>query len=90
MRTPLIAANWKMRKNVDGTTCFFRSFLPLIERAPHCEIVICPSFLDVENALNATRGTRVRIGAQNLYWENEGAFTGEVSGSMIKAPAVRT
>lgn len=85
MRTPLIAANWKMHKDLDGTTSFFKSFLPLVERAAHCEIVICPSFLDVENAVNATRGTRVRIGAQNLYWENEGAFTGEVSGPMIKA-----
>ncbi len=85
MRTPLIAANWKMHKDLDGTKSFFRRFLPLVERAAHCDIVICPSFLDVENAVNATRGTRVRIGAQNLYWENEGAFTGEVSGPMIKA-----
>ena len=51
----------------------------------NCEIVICPSFLDVENAVTATRGTRIQIGAQDLYWENEGAFTGEVSGPMIKA-----
>jgi triosephosphate isomerase len=85
MRTHLIAANWKMHKDLDGTTYFFKGFLPLVESAAHCEIVICPSFLDVENAVNATRGTRVRIGAQNLYWENEGAFTGEVSGPMIKA-----
>ena len=85
VRTPLIAANWKMHKDLDGTKSFFRRFLPLVERAAHCDIVICPSFLDVENAVNATRGTRVRIGAQNLYWENEGAFTGEVSGPMIKA-----
>jgi len=47
--------------------------------------VICPSFLDVENAVTATRGTNIQIGAQDLYWENEGAFTGEVSGPMIKA-----
>jgi triosephosphate isomerase len=85
MRTPLIAANWKMHKDIAGTTCFFERFLPLIERSGHCEILICPSFLDVHNAVAAARGTRVRIGAQNLYWENEGAFTGEVSGPMIKA-----
>jgi triosephosphate isomerase (TIM) len=47
--------------------------------AAHCEIVICPSFLDVENAVTATRGTNMQIGAQDLYWENEGAFTAEVS-----------
>jgi triosephosphate isomerase len=85
MRTPLIGGNWKMHKDLAGTTSFFERFLPLVERACHCEIVICPSFLDVKNAVTATRGTKVRIGAQNLYWEKEGAFTGEVSGSMIKA-----
>jgi triosephosphate isomerase len=85
MRTPLIGGNWKMHKNPAGTTSFFERFLPLVERAGHCEIVICPSFLDVPNAVTAARGTKVRIGAQNLYFENEGAFTGEVSGPMIKA-----
>jgi triosephosphate isomerase len=85
MRIPLIAANWKMHKNPAGTTSFFRTFLPLVETAVHCDIVICPSFLDVENAVMATQGTRIRIGAQNLYWEKEGAFTGEISGPMIKA-----
>jgi triosephosphate isomerase len=50
----------------------------------HCEILICPSFLDVEASVVATSGTRIQIGAQNLYWEKKGAFTGEVSGPMIK------
>ncbi len=85
MRIPLIGANWKMHKNPKGTTAFFETFLPLVERSGRCEIVICPTLLDVENAVTATRGTRIEIGAQNLYWEVEGAFTGEVSGSMIKA-----
>jgi triosephosphate isomerase len=84
-RTPLIGGNWKMYKDPAGTTSFFECFLPLVERSVNCEIVICPSFLDVENAVTATRGTRIQIGAQDLYWENEGAFTGEVSGPMIKA-----
>ncbi len=85
MRIPLMGANWKMHKNPKGTTAFFETFRPLIERSGHCEIVICPTLLDVENAVTATRGTPIEIGAQNLYWEDEGAFTGEVSGSMIKA-----
>ncbi len=84
-RTPLIGGNWKTHKDPGGTTSFFERFLPLVERSVHCEIVICPSFLDVENAVTATRGTSIHIGAQDLYWENEGAFTGEVSGPMIKA-----
>ena len=84
-RTPVIGGNWKMYKDPTGTTSFFESFRPLVERSGHCEIVICPSFLDVEAAVTATRGTRIQIGAQNLYWAKEGAFTGEVSGPMIRA-----
>jgi triosephosphate isomerase len=80
-----MGANWKMHKNPKGATAFFETFLPLVERSGICEIVICPTLLDVENAVAATRGTRIGIGAQNLYWEDEGAFTGEVSGSMVKA-----
>jgi triosephosphate isomerase (TIM) len=74
-----------MHKNPAGTTSFFETFLLLMGHSAHCEIVICPPFLDVEKAVKATRGTAIRIGAQNLYWANDGAFTGEVSGPMIKA-----
>lgn len=74
-----------MYKDSTGTTSFFESFLPLVEQSGHREIVICPSFLDLENAVTATRGTRIQIGAQNLCWAKEGAFTGEVSGPMIRA-----
>jgi triosephosphate isomerase (TIM) len=85
MRAHLIGGNWKMHMNAAGTASFFEAFLPLIEHSEHCEIVICPPFLDVANAVKATGGTDIRIGTQDLYWENEGAFTGEVSGPMIKA-----
>ena len=81
----MIGGNWKMYKDPAGTMSFFESFRPLVERSGHCEIVICPSFLDLETAVTATRGTRIQIGAQNLYWAKEGAFTGEVSGPMIRA-----
>jgi len=57
-----------MFKDPAGTTSFFERFRPLVARSEHCEIVICPSFLDVENAVIAARGTRIQIGAQNLYW----------------------
>jgi triosephosphate isomerase len=85
MRTHMIGGNWKMHKNPSGTRFFFETFLPLAGHTEHCEVVICPPFLDIENAVKATRGTTIRIGAQDLYWESEGAFTGEVSGPMIKA-----
>jgi len=84
-RRRVIGGNWKMYKDPAGTTSFFDRFRPLVERSGHCEIVICPSFLDVQNAVAGAHGTRIKIGAQNLYWADEGAFTGEVSGPMIRA-----
>jgi triosephosphate isomerase len=68
MRTPFIGANWKMHKDLNVTSDFFAGFLPHIDPAETCEIVICPPFLDVEHAVTASKGTKVSIGAQNLYW----------------------
>jgi len=85
MRTFVIGGNWKMYKDPAETAAFFDSFRSLVERSEHCEIVIFPPFLDLETAVTSTRGTRIQIGAQDLYWAKEGAFTGEVSGPMIRA-----
>jgi triosephosphate isomerase len=85
MRTPLMAANWKMFKTPADTKAFFDSFLPLVKDSSHCEIAVCAPFIDLPAAIEATAGSRVAIGAQNLYWANEGAFTGEISGPMLKA-----
>jgi triosephosphate isomerase len=74
-----------MHKDPAGTTAFFEKFRPLVKSDGLPEIVICPSFLDIEKAVRAAEGTRIRIGAQNLYWEAEGAFTGEVSAEMVRA-----
>jgi triosephosphate isomerase len=57
----------------------------LVERSEHCEIVICPPFPNLPAAAAATQGTAVGIGAQNLFWAKEGAYTGEVSGAMIRS-----
>ncbi len=85
MRTPLMAGNWKMYKTPAQTKEFFAAFLPLVAEAKHCEIAICPPFVNIAAAVDAAKGSRVGVGAQNLYWKNEGAFTGEISGPMIKA-----
>src|SRR5262245_8518029 len=85
MRTPVMAGNWKMFKTPAETSAYFEKFLPLVEQATHCEIVICPPFTNLNAAVEAARGSRVQIGAQNLYWGREGAFTGEISSAMIKA-----
>jgi triosephosphate isomerase len=80
-----MAGNWKMYKAPAETRAFFEAFRPLVQAASHCEIVVCPPFIDLPAAVESARGTRILVGAQNLHWAREGAFTGEVSGPMIHA-----
>jgi triosephosphate isomerase (TIM) len=80
-----MAGNWKMYKTPAETKAFFEAFLPLVAESKHCEIVICPPFVNIHTAVWEARDSRVGVGAQNLYWKNEGAYTGEISGPMIKA-----
>ena len=81
-----MAGNWKMFKTPAETRAFFEKFRPLAGNADHCEVVICPPCTNLAAAVVSAEGTRIRIGAQNLHLANkEGAFTGEVTGSMIRA-----
>lgn len=84
-RKPVIAGNWKMFKTVAETVSFFDEFKPLVAGADHCEILLCTPFPALTAAVDTVRGTGIAVGAQNLYWEKQGAFTGEVSAPMIKA-----
>jgi triosephosphate isomerase len=83
-----MAGNWKMYKTPAETTAFFEKFRPLVEKSSHCEIVICPPFTDLEAAVRAANGTSIQVGAQNVAWAKEGAFTGEISGPMLKTLGV--
>ena len=74
-----------MYKTPAETTVFFENFRVLVPSATRADIVICPPFVDLPAAAEASRGTHIQIGAQNLYWEKEGAFTGEVSAGMLRA-----
>jgi len=85
MNKPIMAGNWKMYKTPDDTKKFFEQFNSLVAAAQHCEILICPPALDLTTAVAATIGTNVQIGAQNLIAGKEGAFTGELSGYLIKS-----
>ena len=85
MKKPVMAGNWKMYKTPAETTAFFEKFRPLVENSDHCETVICPPFTALAAAVDAARGSRIQIGAQNIAWAKEGAFTGEISGPMIQA-----
>ena len=84
-RQRLIAANWKMYKNPDQTREFFQAFLPLVADHTRDEIVVCPPYTDLHAAVEATTGSNVAIGAQDMYWKEEGAFTGEISPGMLLA-----
>ncbi|MFZ0912102.1 MAG: triose-phosphate isomerase [Candidatus Korobacteraceae bacterium] len=84
-RKKLIAANWKMYKTPEQTTAFFAEFLPMVAGHSRDEIVICPPFLDLHAAVEVARGTNVAVGAQNMHWAKEGAFTGETSPVMLTA-----
>src|SRR3954470_15949110 len=84
MRTPLIAGNWKMFKTVDEAVTFVKALGDLVKGAAGVDIVIAPPFTAVHAAAEAARHSAVRIASQNLYWEREGAFTGEVSPTMVK------
>lgn len=84
-RPKLIAANWKMNKSISEAVSFAQELRTALPGVPaHCELLVIPSFFCVRPAADALAGTRVRIGAQDLHWEKGGAFTGEVSGGMIK------
>jgi len=84
-RKPLIAANWKMYKTPAQAQEFFRSFLPLVANHDRDEIVVCPSFTSISVVIAAATGSGVAIGAQNMHFADEGAYTGETSPVMLKA-----
>jgi triosephosphate isomerase len=84
-RKKLIAANWKMYKTPEQTKAFFTEFLPMVAGHSRDEIVVCPPFVDLHAAVAAAHGSNVAVGAQNIHWAKEGAFTGEVSPGMLTA-----
>jgi triosephosphate isomerase (TIM) len=88
MRKLLIAANWKMYKTPTETQSFLHTFLPLVKDQTQGEIVICPPAVDLATALHAVKGSEVMVGAQNMHFAEEGAFTGEISASMLVALGV--
>jgi triosephosphate isomerase len=88
MRKKVIAANWKMYKTPDQAKAFFHDFLPLVQGHDRDDIVVCPTYLSLDVAVHAAKGSNVAVGAQNLNWQNEGAYTGEICASMLLAVGV--
>jgi triosephosphate isomerase len=83
MRTPFIAANWKMYKTVLEAVSFIKEFRGLVRDFTDVEIVVAPPFTTLHAVAEAARSSNVGVAGQNLHWEKEGAFTGEVSAPML-------
>jgi triosephosphate isomerase (TIM) len=84
MRMPFLAANWKMFKTVSEAVVYAKEFRTLVKDAQDVEIVLAPPFTALHAVAEACRNTNVAVAGQNLSWEKEGAFTGEISGGMLK------
>jgi triosephosphate isomerase len=84
MRHPFIAANWKMHKTVHESVVFVKEFRSMVKDIEDVEIVVAPPFTAVHAVAEAARNSNVGVAAQNLHWEKQGAFTGEVSAEMVR------
>ena len=82
-RVPMIAGNWKMHKTVAEAEAFIQGLLPMVSSVSTVELAICPPFTALEAMVDSARGSRVQVFAQNMHYEREGAFTGEVSPPML-------
>jgi len=85
MRKKLIAANWKMYKTPVQAREFVEAFAPMISGHERDEITLCVPFVCIPEVVTATKGSNIRVGAQDMHWEKEGAFTGAISAAMLVA-----
>ena len=84
MRRPLIAGNWKMHKTAQETEEFIERFLPRMENEGEIEVLIIPPYTSLDRAGRLLEGTPLQLGAQDMHYEKEGAFTGAISAQMLK------
>ena len=84
MRIPFIAGNWKMFKTVQDAVFFVKELRSLVKDVSDVEIVVAPPFTAIHSVAEAARNSNIGVASQDLYWEREGAFTGEVSPGMVK------
>jgi len=84
MRKPFIAGNWKMHKTIEKTVALIEELQAALEDVAGCDVAICPPFPALAAAREALAGSAIGLGAQNMHWEEQGAFTGEVSPLMLQ------
>jgi triosephosphate isomerase len=85
MRKPFIAANWKMNKTAGETEEFISSFLPMVKDVTDVDILLAPPFTSLSTAAKLLKGSNVILAAQNVHFEENGAYTGEVSAEMLRS-----
>ncbi|MBL8050804.1 MAG: triose-phosphate isomerase, partial [Anaerolineales bacterium] len=84
MRKPFVAGNWKMNKTIAETRELISAMAPQLNEIKDVEKVLCPPFVSLQTASELLKNTDIGLGAQNMFWEEKGAFTGEVAPGMIK------
>ena len=82
LRKAVIAGNWKMNKTRPEAKALIEELKPLVAGAD-CDVVICVPYTNLETALDATKGSNIKVGAENCHWAKSGAFTGEISADML-------
>ncbi|MBQ3416248.1 MAG: triose-phosphate isomerase [Ruminococcus sp.] len=87
IRKAIIAGNWKMNKTPSETSVLINEIAPLVKDAG-CEVITCVPYVDLSAAVEATKGTNIKVGAENCHWAESGAFTGEISAAMLKEVGV--
>lgn len=83
MRVPLVAGNWKLNKTVAEARQLVTEMLPGLQAVPSVENLVCPPFMALPAVAEMLKGTKVAVGGQNVYWEDQGAYTGEISPGML-------
>ena len=84
MRTPIIAGNWKMNKTNTEAVALVEELIPLVKGVSEVEIVVCPTFTALSDVDKLVTGTNIKLGAQDVYFEEKGAFTSQISCEMLK------
>ncbi|KPU45247.1 triosephosphate isomerase [Oxobacter pfennigii] len=88
MRTPIIAGNWKMHKTLEESLELVKGLKDEVSKAK-CQVVVCPTFLSLAAVVQELKGTNIDVGAQNMHFEDQGAYTGEISPVMLKHLGVK-
>ena len=87
-RRTVIAGNWKMNFTPDEATAFINEIKPMVAGKDNCDVIFCAPYVTISAAMKAAEGSNIKIGAENVHYEEKGAYTGEVSANMLKAIGV--